>query len=104
MRAPAKPKPPAAAPPSDLSDGSPEDIWFDYFSKNEPEPKVVSECTYPLTGKACVSLIVTDLAVIQVTEAGLVLKELAPGWTYEEVQAQTGAPVTPAEDLREIAL
>ncbi len=67
-------------------------------------PKIVRDCTYPLTGRACVSLIATDLAVIAVTPAGLVLKELAPAWTYEEVQALTGAPLTPADDLGEITL
>jgi 3-oxoacid CoA-transferase B subunit len=68
------------------------------------DPKVVKDCTYPLTAKACVSLIVTDLAVIQVSPSGLVLKEMAPGWSFDEVQSQTGAPLTPAEDLGEITL
>jgi 3-oxoacid CoA-transferase B subunit len=53
--------------------------------------KIVKECTYPLTGLACVDVIVTDLAVIDVTAAGLLLRETAPGWTREEIQEQTGA-------------
>jgi 3-oxoacid CoA-transferase B subunit len=53
--------------------------------------KIVKECTYPLTGLACVDVIVTDLAVIDVTAAGLLLRETAPGWTQEEIQEQTGA-------------
>ncbi len=66
--------------------------------------KIVEECDYPITGKACVSLIVTDLAVMQPTEQGLVLKEVAPGWTPEEVQELTGARLILAPDLKEYEL
>jgi 3-oxoacid CoA-transferase B subunit len=57
----------------------------------EGAPKVVRECTYPLTCLACVSTIVTDLAVIDVKPEGLVVREVAPGWTTEDVQQLTGA-------------
>jgi 3-oxoadipate CoA-transferase, beta subunit len=53
------------------------------------EPKIVAECTYPLTGKAVVDTIFTNLAVIDVTEDGLAVRELAPGVTFDEVQAVT---------------
>jgi 3-oxoacid CoA-transferase B subunit len=56
-------------------------------------PKIVKQCTYPLTGLACVDTIVTDLAVIDVRAEGLELREVAPGWTPEEVQKLTGAPL-----------
>jgi len=56
-------------------------------------PKIVKQCTYPLTGLACVDTIVTDLAVIDVKPEGLVLREIAPGWTPEKVQTLTGAPL-----------
>src|SRR5271170_3551672 len=59
----------------------------------EGSPKIVRECTYPLTGLACVTTIVTDLAVIDVTPQGLALREVAPGWTPAEVQELTGAPL-----------
>jgi 3-oxoacid CoA-transferase subunit B len=54
-------------------------------------PKIVKECTYPLTALACVNTIVTDLAVMDVKPEGLLLREVAPGWTVEEVQKLTGA-------------
>jgi 3-oxoacid CoA-transferase subunit B len=55
--------------------------------------KIVPECDLPLTGRAVVSRIITDLAVIDVTPEGLVLRELAPGVTHDEVIAATGAPL-----------
>jgi 3-oxoacid CoA-transferase B subunit len=65
-------------------------------------PKIVKQCTYPLTGLACVDTIVTDLAVIDVKPDGLMLREVAPGWTVEEVQQLTGAPLTAKGRVPEI--
>ncbi len=53
--------------------------------------KIVENCTLPLTGKSVVDLIVTDMAVIEVTPDGLVLKEVMEGYTTDEVVAATGA-------------
>jgi len=68
-------------------------------------PKVVAECTYPLTGRECVSLIVTDIAVIEVVpQQGLILKEVAPGWTAEDVQKETEPRLIVSPTLRDIEL
>lgn len=52
-------------------------------------PKIVKRCSHSLTGVGCVKIIVTDLALIEVAREGLILKEIAPGWTVEEIQALT---------------
>jgi acetate CoA/acetoacetate CoA-transferase beta subunit len=66
--------------------------------------RAIKECGFPLTAKSCVDRIFADLAAIKVTKQGLVLKEVAPTWTAEEVQALTEAPLITADDLKEIEL
>jgi 3-oxoacid CoA-transferase subunit B len=58
----------------------------------------------PLTARECVDLIVTDIAVIEVTPKGLLLKETAPGWTAKEIQALTEPKLRIAPDLKEMEL
>ena len=70
----------------------------------EGAPKIVKECTLPYTGRGCVDHIVTELCVIDVTKEGLLLRELAPGHTLEEVRAKTEAELSLAEDLREMVI
>lgn len=55
--------------------------------------KILRECTLPLTGRRVVNRIITDLGVLDVTEGGLKLVELAPGVTLEDLQARTGADI-----------
>ncbi len=61
--------------------------------------KILKRCTLPLTGLKVVNLIVTDLAVIEVTPKGLLLKEVAPGVTVDQVCAATGAPLIVSEPV-----
>ena len=67
------------------------------------EPKIVENLTYPLTAKTCVTKIFTDMAVVAVTPDGYVLEEVAPGFTADDVQAATGAPLAVADALKTIA-
>ncbi len=66
------------------------------------EPKLVEACHYPLTGPAVVSRIYTDLAVIDVTPDGFELIELAPGLSFDDVQARTGAQLIPGPELARV--
>ncbi len=68
------------------------------------KPKILSRCTFPLTGLEVVDMIVTELAVIEVTPEGLVLREIAPGTTVETVQSLTEAKLRVAPDLNTITL
>jgi 3-oxoacid CoA-transferase B subunit len=66
--------------------------------------KVVKKCTYPVTAVGVVKMIVTDLAVMEITDKGLVLKEVAPGLTAENVQSVTEPKLIISPDLKEMAL
>jgi 3-oxoacid CoA-transferase subunit B len=65
------------------------------------EPKILKACTLPLTGAGVIDTIITELAVIKVTPAGLVLEEIAPHSSLEEVVRLTGAALTLARPMRE---
>jgi 3-oxoacid CoA-transferase B subunit len=66
--------------------------------------KILKQCTFPLTAVECVHTIITDLAVVDVTPEGLVLREIAPGFTVEEVQAVTEPPLLLRGQLCEVSL
>jgi len=88
----------------DLASGAAKLITVMTHTTKENELKILKKCSYPLTAPHCVDLIVTDIAVIEVTPDGLVLKEVAPGWTAAEVQALTEPKLKIAADLKEMAL
>jgi len=67
-------------------------------------PKILEKCTLPLTGKRCVNTIITDLAFIDVTRDGLVLKERAPGVSVEEIQKLTGAKLIVVGNVPEMVV
>jgi len=67
-------------------------------------PKILRECSLPLTGKRCVHYIVTDYAFIEVTPAGLLLREVAPGVTVEQVQKITEPKLKVSGSLREMRI
>jgi 3-oxoacid CoA-transferase len=88
----------------DLCTDVPEVIVVMEHVTRDGDLKILNECEYPLTAKECVTRIVTDLAVIDVTPDGLVLREVAPGVTPEYVQERTEPPLRLAEDCQEMQL
>ena len=88
----------------DLAAGAKTVIVAMEHTDRSDNPKIVQECTFPITGQGCVSLIVTDIAVIRPTPQGLVLEEVAPGWEPSEVQQLTGAPLSISPALKEYEL
>jgi 3-oxoacid CoA-transferase B subunit len=88
----------------DLAVGSKKLMVMMLHTTKEGGPRIVKQCTFPLTARNCVKKIFTDIAVIDVTEQGLVLREVAPGWTSEEVQALSEPTLIIDKDLKEIEL
>jgi len=85
----------------DLVSGAKKVVIAMEHTSRDGEKKILTKCTLPLTGVGVVDLIVTDLAVIEIMHDGLLLKEVAPGVTPEQVQAATEAKLRIAPDVKE---
>ncbi len=85
----------------DLTVGAKQVIVATTHVTKKGQPKILKECSLPLTAQGEVDLIVTELAVIEVTEKGLLLKEIAEGIKVDEVIGKTDAELIIAEDLKE---
>jgi 3-oxoadipate CoA-transferase, beta subunit len=87
---------PAVGGAMDLATGAKRVFVMMEHQTKTGESKIVDRCTYPLTGMRCVSRVYTDLAVIDVTDDGLMVRDMAPGLTLDELQRITGVPLRAA--------
>ncbi len=85
--------PPGVGGAMDLAAGA-KRVWVitDHTTKSG-EPKLVEKCTYPLTAVGAVTRVYSSLAIIDVDRTGMTVREMAPGVTFDELQAQTGVPL-----------
>lgn len=88
----------------DLCNGAKTVIVAMELTTKDGKPKILKECTFPLTGKGCVHHIVTERCVIDVTKDGLVLVEVAPGETAERIQAAVEPRLIVSDQLREMEI
>jgi len=86
---------PAVGGAMDLAIGAKQTFVMMELLTKKGESKLVQQCSYPLTGLACVSRIYTDLAVIDVTPAGLRAVELIDGLAFDELAKLSGVPIAP---------
>src|SRR5690625_6700653 len=91
-------QPPAVGGAMDLAVGAKQVFILMEHTTRDGTPKVVKNCTLPLTGLGVVNRIYTDLAVIEVTPEGLRVREINPGLSFADLQAQTEAPLLPMDN------
>ncbi len=84
----------------DLVSGAKRVVVTMEHTAKDGSPKILEHCTLPLTGRRCVNLIVTDMAVVEVTPEGLVLREVAPDTTVEAVRKATGTALVVPPDVK----
>ena len=97
-------KPPGVGGAMDLAVGAKKVFAMTEHCTKSGEPKILEQCTYPLTGANSVSRIYTDLAVIDITGSGLVASEWIADITFDDLQAMTGAPLSPAGDAKQLTV
>jgi 3-oxoadipate CoA-transferase beta subunit len=85
---------PAVGGAMDLAIGAKQVFVMTEHQTKSGESKIVTQCSYPLTSLGCVNRIYTDLAVLDVTSDGLVVREIVDGMSFDELQAITGAPLS----------
>ena len=95
---------PAIGGAMDLVAGSKQVFVIMEHCSRDGAPKILKECSLPLTGVGCVSAIYTDLCVIDVTDDGLVVREMIEGMDIDTLQARTGADIRLAEDWKVLAV
>jgi 3-oxoadipate CoA-transferase, beta subunit len=86
--------PPAVGGAMDLAIGARRVLVMTSHTTKDGRPKLLPSCTYPLTAAGVVNRVYTDLAVIDVTPEGFVVREMVPGLTRDELQSKTAAPLT----------
>ena len=87
----------------DLASGAGRVVALMQHTGDGGAPRILERCDLPIDGNRCLSLIVTDTAAIRVTDGGLELAEVAPGWTSDDIAAMTVASLSVASGLREMA-
>ena len=95
---------PAIGGAMDLVAGAKRVVVLTKHTTKDGAPKLVDTCSYPLTGRGVVSRIYTDLAVVDIAEGAFVVREILEGLSLDDLAARTGAPLSPAPDIRALAI